>query len=970
MLAMLLSFGIPGNDTNLPPFKDKYRIYDQSEWVDSAMATLNLDDKIGQLFMVAAFSSGDKMNLPEVQRLVDDYHIGGVIFFKGSPVKQAEMTNFLQSRSMVPLLVGIDAEWGLAMRLDSTVNFGYQMPMGAIDDDSLIYQMGRELALECRRLGINVNFAPVVDVNNNPLNPVINLRSFGENKHEVARKGFMYMKGLQDEHVLAVAKHFPGHGNVSVDSHLDLPLIQQSASEMDTLELFPFKYLFARGVGGVMTAHLQIPAYDTAQHVGASLSHYVCTDLLRNQLHFHGLAFSDALNMKGVAKYFQPGEVELRALMAGNDVLLYSEDVPLAIKTIRKAVEDSCLSESIIDAHVRRILAVKHWCGLVSGHNVINTQNLTADLNNPGALLIKQKLAEEAITVVKNRGSLIPLRRPDTLRTISIAIGTVAEPPFQTMMRMYSRADYFTIPMNAPDSIWNKMRDTLKNYNLSVISLHNLSNRKTATFGLSDNAVRFINDAPTRLRSVLVSFGSPYALSRFPDYDAIIEAYQDEKTFQSAAGQVLFGGLQATARLPVTAENFTSGMGVNTAKPIRLQYTLPEELGINSLALMGIDSIVKSAIERHVFPGCQVLAAYRGKVIYNKSFGTHTYDPSPVVLNSDLYDLASVTKVAATTLAAMKLYEEGKLNLFSTLGDYLPEVKETNKKSLQIRELMTHQAGLKDWIPFYKKTLNPAGQADSLLYTRKPDSLHSIRVANGMYLDRRYRDTLYKNMDESELKDRGTYKYSDLGFLYMQRVIEKITCMPLDHFVDSVFYKPLGLSVTTFRPYEKFPLDRIAPTEMDTVYRRQLVHGDVHDPAAAMLGGVAGNAGLFSNASDMAVIMQMLLDNGTYAGHHFLNSATIKLFTRTQFEGNYRGLGWDKPPFDMSHGSPASQYASSLAFGHTGFTGTCIWADPRYDLVFIFLSNRVNPSAAVNLLARYNIRTDIHDILYQAIEKK
>jgi beta-glucosidase-like glycosyl hydrolase len=383
-VAALMSFGPPdgGDDGHVPgnslPYKDKYHIFSQSEWVDSAMATLNLDEKIGQLFMVAAFSSGEKYNLPQVQKLVDDYHIGGVIFFKGTPAAEAQMTNILQSRSMVPLLVGIDGEWGLAMRLDSTVNFGYQMPMGAIRDDSLIYQMGREMARECKRLGIQVNFAPVVDVNNNPMNPVINLRSFSENKNLVARKGYMYMKGMQDEHVLAVAKHFPGHGNVDVDSHLDLPVVTQPASELDTLELYPFKYLFARGVGGVMTAHLQIPAYDTTIHLGASLSHNVCTGLLRDQLHFHGLAFSDALNMKGVAKYFQPGELELRALMAGNDVLLYSEDVPLAIKTIHQAVDDSCLSESIIDDHVRRILAVKYWTRLTSGcGNYVNPDSLT-----------------------------------------------------------------------------------------------------------------------------------------------------------------------------------------------------------------------------------------------------------------------------------------------------------------------------------------------------------------------------------------------------------------------------------------------------------------------------------------------------------------------------------------------------------------------------------------------------------------
>jgi beta-glucosidase-like glycosyl hydrolase/CubicO group peptidase (beta-lactamase class C family) len=948
--------------------KKTYHIYDKNAWVDSVLSSMTLDEKIGQLFMVDAFSTKEKYNLPQLQNLVNDYKIGGIIFFKGSPYKQVEMTNQLQSISKLPLLIGMDAEWGLSMRLDSTIQYAYQMSMGALKEDSLIYLMGRDIARQCKRLGMQVNFAPDVDINNNPLNPVIHMRSFGENKYAVSRKALMYMQGMQDEHVLAVAKHFPGHGNTATDSHLDLPVLKQSKKELDTLELYPFRYMFANGVGSVMTAHLNIPAYDTTPNIGASLSPMVTTGLLRWDMKFRGLVFSDALNMKGVAKYFAPGELELKALLAGNDILLYSENVPKAITYIKKAIADGCLDEEFINEKVRRILAVKKWVGLDDCHYV-DIKNVTEDLNTANQQLIKQHIAEKSVTLVKNDSNLIPLKNLQKYRIASVAIGTKGEMPFQDMMRNYCKADYFVAPMLSKDTTWDKLRDTLKNYNLVVISLHFLSNKNTATYGLSDRAIAFINEINKRQKVILVSIGSPYALSRFPDFKNVICGYQDEISFQYSAAQLLFGGIGSNARLPV---GVTKEYGINSGQasiPIKMKYTMPEEAGLSSEKLEKIDSIVAFAIKAGAMPGCQIVVARHGNVIYNKSFGSPTYTATTKVENSNLYDLASVTKVAATTLVAMHLYENKKLDINAKLGTYLPELKGTDKADLSIKEIMSHQAGLIGWIPFYKSTILADGSLDTTIYSKYPTAEFNLPVANNLYIRQSYADTMYKIIDNSRLDNRGKYRYSDLGFLYMQRVIQKITGQRLDTLADSLFYKPLGLATMTYNPREKVSLSRIIPTEDDTYFRRQLVQGYVHDPAAALLGGVAGHAGLFSNANDLAIIMQMLVNNGVYGGKRYFTPATIKLFTSAQGSNSRRGLGWDKPALDPKLGSPASKYASQMSFGHTGFTGTCIWADPTKDLVYIFLSNRVYPTAENAKLAHLNIRTDIHDAIYEAIVK-
>ncbi len=945
----------------------KYDIFHPSAWVDSVMRTMTPEEKIGQLFMVAAFTTPDKNNINKsILPLVQKYHIGGLIFFKGGPGKEVMATNFLQEKSKIPLLVGIDGEWGLSMRLDSTQNYGYQMTIAAGNDDSLAYRLGKEMALECKRIGIHINFAPVIDVNNNPLNPVIHLRSFGENKEMVSRKGLMYMRGMQDEHVLAVAKHFPGHGNVDVDSHLDLPILNQSKAEIDSLELYPFRRLFKEGVGGVMTAHLSVPSYDSTKHIGASLSPIISTGLLRWTMNFKGLTFSDALNMGGVSKYFSPGELEMKALLAGNDVLLYSENIPRAIAYIKSKLDSGCIDQDFIDRKVRRILMVKKWVGL-DNCNYSAIENVAPELNASAGKMLKKKITESAITLVKNKNGLIPLRDLERYRIATVAFGTREQTPFQDMVRMYSNSDVFAVSMFARDSVWMKLYDTLKTYDIVIFSLHYLSNKASANYGMTERTGNFINGFKKEKPSVLVSFGSPYLLSRFPDMDNIICGYQDEVGFQYAAAEALFGGIQMKGKLPVTCSPaYPIGTGMTSLPAMRSKFTEPEAAGMSSKGLERIDSVVQSALKENAMPGCQVLVARDNKVVYYRSFGYHDYDKKRAVQNDDIYDLASITKVASTTLVAMKLYESGKLKMNETLGRYLPELAKTNKGDLRISEIMTHQAGLKEYFVFYKKTIR-GGKLDTSLYCNEPNNTFNIRVAENLYLRKGYKDTIYKIIDTSALRDRGKFHYSDLGFIYMQRILERITGKSLDILADSLFYKPLGLSTMTYKPREKDELYRLIPTENDTEFRHQVVTGDVHDPSAAMLGGVSGNAGLFSDANDLSIIMQMLLNEGTYGGKRFFIPTTVQYFTTAAFEGNRRALGWDKPEFKVQNG-PTSNLVSPLTFGHTGFTGTCVWADPKYKLTYVFLSNRVNPTAANHKLVEMNIRTKIQDIIYQSLK--
>jgi len=948
----------------------------EKSWVDSVYASLSPDQRLGQLFMVAAYSNKDENHYQEIDTLVMRYGIGGLMFMQGGPVRQAKLTNRYQGESKVPMLIAMDAEWGLDMRLDSSMHFARQMTLGALDDEKYIYLMGREIALKMKRLGIGVSFSPVMDVNVNPANPVIGSRSFGESKEEVTKRGIAYIKGLQDHGIIAVAKHFPGHGDTDTDSHLALPVVQHSIKRLTDVELYPFKKAFDAGVMGVIVAHLYMPTIDTTKNLATTLSRPLVTGLLKEKMKFKGLIFTDALNMKSVTSFFPKGEADKLALMAGNDVLLFPEDVPTAIIKIKQGIAKGQVSKEEVEQHVRKILHAKYWAGL-SMYKPVELANLKEDMDRPISNVIQEELYEHSITVVENSNNLLPFRNLDTLSIASVAVGVPANNTFQETLGSYAPVDKFTIPDRyAQDSAFFKIIPQLKNNDVVVVSIHNMNLTPSKDFGVGVGARAFIQYLQERTdkKVVVVVMGNAYSLKFFENSKWLVCGYEDNPVSQESVPQVLFGARAAKGKLPVTASaRYKVGMGLKTPSLNRLKYGTPESVGMDSKTLKQIDNIALEAIAYAATPGCQVLVVKDGTVILDKSYGYYTYDQVKPVTSSTIYDIASITKVAATLQAIMFLKDQGKINLDAKVVTYLPELKGTNKAGIVMRDVLTHQAGLLAGLPNWQKTLASVKLKD-VYYASSQTDYYPNEVTPKIYSIKTIEDSVWAWTVNSRMLPRSKngkgypYTYSDLDFYVLKRVAEKLLNQPLDEFMDQNFYEPLGLSTLGYKPLLKHPLSIIAPTEDDTYFRHNLIWGTVHDPGAAMLGGVAGHAGLFSNANDLAILLQMNLQNGNYGGHDYFNTDVVTEFSKKQFKGSRRGLGWDKP--EPEEGGPTSAMAPKSTFGHSGFTGTGAWVDPDNNLIYIFLSNRVYPDAGNNKLVKYNIRTRIHDVVYKAIIPK
>ena len=718
-------------------------------WVDSMMADMTLEQQVAQLMVIRVPLNMDEAAQTAFEHVITDNEVGGLCFFVGTARETLPLIRRYQQASCVPLLICIDAEWGTGMRLKDCFAFPRNALFGQLPPtmDTLVYLMGQQIGRECRNMGIHVNFAPVVDINSNPRNPVIGTRSFGTDPERVARLGTLYMRGLQSQGVMAVAKHFPGHGDTETDSHLDLPVINHTREYMDTVDLLPFARLIDAGVEGVMTAHLQVNAYEPEPNRPSSLSPNIVQEVLRKKLHFDGMVFTDGLDMKGVTKYFPAGQAELQALIAGNDILLLPPDVETAIQTICRAAEQDTLLRELVKMRCRRMLRTKYEHGL----STLNSQLST---------------------------------------------------------------------LHSPDSL------------------------------------DFVRD------------------------EAI------------------------TLALRVATES-------------------------------KIDSIVLDGIDKHAYPGCQVLAMKDGRLLFRKAYGHLGADTTAPVTMETVYDLASVTKMMATTLAMMKLVESGKVRLDDPLSRYLPYLKHSNKEKITIRQTLSHMARLKAFDAFWKQA---ADEEDP------------------------YRSVIEQIVD-SPLADEQGYLYSDLGFILLGDLVEQVSGQSLDIFVGHHFYEPMGLCHTHFLPIQN-GIDSllIAPTEGRC--------GSVHDPNAYAMGGVSGHAGLFSTADDLAKLLQMLLDGGVYDGRRYLNSETIELFNTCHYKdkGCRRGLGFDKPLLGKGGGTCCDE-APAESYGHSGFTGTLVWVDPVSRLTFIFLSNRVYPTATPNLLAQMNIRTQIQSELYRMLRE-
>jgi beta-N-acetylhexosaminidase len=939
-----------------------------TKWVDSVFATLNKDQRIAQLMVVRLSSIDSKTKVvsfydAKVMDLIKKYNIGGVCLFQGSPVKQAEIINKLQAKAKTPLLMCIDAEWGVGMRIiDSVLPLPRQMMLGAMKNEGIVYQYGKLVAEQCKRIGVQVNYAPVVDVNNNPNNPIINDRSFGENKYKVAAFGIQYMKGMQDNGVMACAKHFPGHGDVSVDSHLDLPVINKSIAELDSLEFYPFRKIFDAGIGSVMLAHLYIPAIDATANRATSLSPANVNELMRKKMNYQGLTFTDALEMQGVKKFFPNGEASVQSIIAGNDMLCLPEDVATAIKKIKDAIAKKLIAWADIDMHCKKVLAAKYQYGL-NKVVPINTINLAADLNN-GIASMRRLVAENAITLIaKENLDFFPLRDTKPGEIAYIGFGITADNEFARKMRNNYNATVFY-------GTENELLKKVSGYKKIVIGLHNVGRSPASNFNFSASTLTLLNKLQANKNSISFLFGNAYALKNMCNTANMVLCYEDDEVTQATAIELLEGKLFFKGELPVTVcENLKFGAGIQTTVSIPLFEKINSNI-YNQTYFDKIDAIIQEGIAKKAMPGAVALAIKDGKIIFEKAYGSFEYDnKEPVKLNA-VYDMASVTKICATTLSIMKLYEEGKIDLKKKIGAYLPETINTNKQNIIVKDILLHQAGLVPYIPFYKETMDSNGKPLTSIYSNFITDSNTVYVAPELYMKKNWSDTIYKRILQSPVTENGKYVYSDNDFIFLGKIIEAVSGLTMDEYVLQNFYKPMQLQSIGYDPLQRNFANNIAPTEDEKYFRNQVIRTTVHDPGAAMMGGVAGHAGLFSNAYDIAAVMQMVLNEGFFNGKQYLKKETINLFTAYNAASSRRGLGFDKPEKDndtRKEPYPCKE-VSAETFGHTGFTGTCTWADPVNKLVFVFLSNRVNPEVN-SLFSKMDIRGKVLGTLYNMVSK-
>ncbi len=939
----------------------------QKVWVDSIYDNMSLQEKVGQLFMIDVFSNKKGKHIEKARELISDYHIGGIIFSKGGPQQQAKLNNEFQDLAKLPLLIGMDAEWGLAMRLDSTFALPWNMTLGAVQDLKLIEDAGAAISRNSKRLGVHINFAPVVDINTNPLNPIIGNRSFGEEKINVTLKSVSFMKGMHREGILSSAKHFPGHGDTKRDSHKTLPTISFSKSRMDSIELYPFKKLIQEGVSSIMVAHLNVPSLEIQESIPSSISNAIVNDLLKKELKFNGLIFTDALNMKGASNYKNPGEIDLAAFMAGNDILLISEDVPKAIEKITEAYNNGTISEVRLAHSVRKILFAKYKAGL-NNYKPVDTTNLVNDLNTVEDLALYDKLIENAITIIKNDVGILPIKDLETKKIAYVNFGDDDAAAFYNQLSKYTKVDW--VKANRLDDLLEK----LKNYNLVIIGYHKSNASPWAKYAFSTEEKYWIHEIARNNTTVLDVFTRPYALMDLEtssNIEGLVMSYQNSESSQQKSAQIIFGGLEAKGRLPVSInDKFPAGTGYFTKSLNRLSYGYPESVGMNSRKLQKIDSIINLAISEKMTPGLQLIVARKGKVIYERNTGFHTYDKTTKVTDSSVYDLASLTKILASLPLIMELEEKGALKFNSKLGDLMPFFKGSNKANIKLQDMLMHYAKLKPWIPFYISTIDKETKGRSVEYYRDaPMGVYNTQVAKDMYIRDDLRDSIMGIIRDSKLEKRLSYRYSDLPFYIMKYYIEDHYNTSLDYLVKDHFYNSLGANTITYLPMSNgIDTTRIVPTEYDKLWRDQEVLGYVHDQGAAMQGGIGGHAGLFSNATDVTKMMQLYLNGGTYGGKEYFKRETLDKFNTCYYceQDVRRGVGFDKPQLGSS--GPTCGCVSLSSFGHTGFTGTLAWADPEEEIVYVFLSNRTYPDVNNRKLIKEDIREKIQSVIYESIE--
>ena len=937
----------------------------QQKWVDSIYNKLTLDEKIGQLFFVQA-TSKNKNNSEKILNNIKNFKIGGLIFSTGHPSIQANLTNKYQNASEIPLMISMDAEWGVGMRLDSVPKFPWNMSLGAIKNDLLIEKIGLEIGYQFKRLGIHMNFAPVIDINTNPKNPIIGNRSYGENKINVSEKGISFTKGIQSNNVLATAKHFPGHGDTSKDSHLTLPTINFDEKRIKKVELYPFKKLIEDGLSAVMIAHLNVPSLEKENMLPSTLSKNIIEKTLIKELNFNGLIITDALEMKGVSE-FTKKNVDLMAFLAGNDILLMSSDISKGIKSIKKSIKKGKISEQRLARSVKKILKAKYKVGL-NNYKSIETSNLIDDLNSISVTNLINKSIESIPTLIKNKSNVIPVKL-DTESILNIQFGNSDGVIFNDYLNKFKRIK----SIKASNININDLNNLLANHKLIIVSFHMKSDTPWENMNkkFSDNEQDILKLIDEHDNKILASFTNPYALSQLnlKSYNSVIVGFQNNYEFQKTIAQQIFGAKEIKGNLPVSInETYKEGTGIILKNLNILSYADPEMVGVDRKKLNKIDSLVNYAIQNEMTPGAQILIAKNSKIIYDKSFGRLRYNENLKTNSETIYDLASLTKILVTTPIIMNLVDKNIIGLETKLKEIIPRYEKSNKSEISVKELLSGHAALQAWIPFYKLTLDEKNRPSSKYYSFSRNRTNSVKVSPDLYLRTDYIDTIRNIIEKSDLL-KNKYKYSDLSYLIIQEFIENHYNQNLDQIIHELMFRKLGIDLN-YNPTLKYSTKNIAPTELDEYFRYKEINGYVHDMAAAMLGGVSTHAGLFGNAINVAKVMQLYIQNGNYGNQQILNPETINLFNNCYYcdEDNRRGVGFDKP--QLEDDGPTCGCISMNSFGHSGWTGTFAWADPDQEIIYVFLSNRSYPtgeSAGKSKLVKENIRSKIQEIIYNSI---
>ncbi|BEH00313.1 glycoside hydrolase family 3 N-terminal domain-containing protein [Bacteroides sedimenti] len=959
---------------------------DCQEWVEHTLSRMSEKERIGQLFIHTVTSETSKANKKKIRKVIRESKVGGLLFSKGDMYDQAIMTNYAQSQTKIPLMITFDGEWGLSMRLANTPVFPKNMVLGCIQNDRLIYEYGQEMARQCREMGVSVNFAPVADVNRNPNNPVINVRSFGEEPHDVADKVVAYSQGLESGGVLSVAKHFPGHGDTDVDSHLSLPVLPFTRERLDSVELYPFKQYIKAGLGGVMVGHLQVPIIEPNRLFPSSLSRNIVYGLLADELRFQGLIFTDALAMKAVSS---TGKVCLHALMAGNDMVLAPTDVETEVQIVIEAIKKGEISQEEIDRKCRKVLLYKYVLGLEKFHKV-RLSGLEHRINTANSEALIHKLRMAAITVLGNREQELPFRASgDEIALVNVG-ESGADSVFVETMKKYAPVKCYQLNYMMNDSLVQAVKHEISLHKRVVVSITALDLKPY---------LHFFSSLSITQPAVYVFF-TPFIVMEqlqipLSVASAVVLGHSADRDVQAQVGNIIFAKATAEGRLSVSVGTlYSPGDGVSIAPDTPYRVT-PEDFGMSSVVLSRIDSIVHEGISARAFPGCQVLVMKDGNTVYEKNFGYYTYDGGLKVRSTTMYDLASLSKTTGTLLAIMKLYDKGKLNLDDKASKYLNFLKGTDKKDITIRELLFHESGLPASLPFYKLAVDE-NSINGSFFSSKKDASHMIKigenayactsfkykdgwvskipsdeftmhVADSFYVSKKIHDAGMNLIAQTPLKAKK-YLYSCVNFIVLKEIAETISGEPMDVFLNREYYAPMKLYRTCYLPMRSHKKAEVAPTVMNDYLRGDTLQGYVHDESAAFLGGVSGNAGLFASARDVARVYQMLLNGGEIDGKRYLSKATCKLFTTTNSKSGRRGLGYDKPIPSNPDASSCCVSAPYAVYGHTGFTGTCCWVDPINGLVYVFLSNRTFPDVWNNKLSQMNIRTDIQEVIYQSMK--